>query len=64
MPDGTTCNDSINAGRYIENFQCRGVGSTARMLKEVRLSFPSGHSSFTFYTMVYVAVSIAMQFNC
>ncbi|EDW01213.1 putative phosphatidate phosphatase isoform X1 [Drosophila grimshawi] len=54
MPDGSTC--ELNAGKYITEFECRGVGSTARMLKEMRLSFPSGHSSFTFYTMVYVAL--------
>lgn len=57
MPDGSTCADERNAGKYITNFDCKGVGSSARMLKEMRLSFPSGHSSFTFYTMVYVAVS-------
>lgn len=57
MTNGTTCTDEINAGKYITNFECRGVGSSRRMLKEMRLSFPSGHSSFTFYTMVYVAVS-------
>ncbi|KAI8038639.1 hypothetical protein M5D96_008547 [Drosophila gunungcola] len=56
MPDGTTCDDSINAGRYIQEFTCQGVGSSARMLKEMRLSFPSGHSSFTFFAMVYLAL--------
>ncbi|KAH8297353.1 hypothetical protein KR044_010570, partial [Drosophila immigrans] len=57
MPDGTNCSDPSNFGTYITDFKCIGAGSTARMLKEMRLSFPSGHSSFTFYTMVYVAVS-------
>ncbi|XP_061390409.1 putative phosphatidate phosphatase, partial [Musca vetustissima] len=56
MPDGTTCADPINQGRYITDFRCAGVGSTERMLKEVSLSFPSGHSSFTFYGMVYLAI--------
>ncbi|EDV59375.1 putative phosphatidate phosphatase isoform X1 [Drosophila erecta] len=56
MPDGTTCADPINAGKYIEEFTCKGVGSSARMLKEMRLSFPSGHSSFTFFAMVYLAL--------
>ncbi|KAH8370909.1 hypothetical protein KR093_005519, partial [Drosophila rubida] len=56
MPDGTNCTNPINAGRYITDFSCLGVGSTKRMLKEMSLSFPSGHSSFTFYTMVYVAL--------
>ncbi|KAH8391133.1 hypothetical protein KR215_007560, partial [Drosophila sulfurigaster] len=56
MPDGTNCTDPANFGRYITDFKCLGVGSTPRMLKEMSLSFPSGHSSFTFYTMVYVAL--------
>ncbi|XP_030381933.1 putative phosphatidate phosphatase isoform X2 [Scaptodrosophila lebanonensis] len=56
MADGSTCSDPSNAGKYIQDFRCVGDGSSARMLKEMRLSFPSGHSSFTFYTMVYVAL--------
>ncbi|KAM8713046.1 hypothetical protein ACLKA7_013373 [Drosophila subpalustris] len=56
MPDGSKCDNPINFGRYITDFRCVGNGSSARMIKEMRLSFPSGHSSFTFYTMVYVAL--------
>lgn len=58
MPDGTTCANPINQGKYIMDFTCGNPYSTNRMLKEARLSFPSGHSSFTFYTMVYLAVSV------
>lgn len=57
MADGTNCSDPRNLGRYIEEFTCLGVGSSARMLKEVRLSFPSGHSSYTAFTMIYCVVS-------
>ncbi|XP_046810389.1 putative phosphatidate phosphatase isoform X2 [Lucilia cuprina] len=56
MPDHTTCADPKNLGKYITDFTCGNPYATKRMLKEVRLSFPSGHSSFTFYTMVYVAL--------
>ncbi|XP_001361071.3 putative phosphatidate phosphatase isoform X1 [Drosophila pseudoobscura] len=56
LADGTTCNDAQNAGKYIQEFTCQGLGSSARMLKEMRLSFPSGHSSFTFFAMVYMAL--------
>lgn len=55
--DKAICDDPSNVGKYIEDFTCRGLNSTERMLKEVSLSFPSGHSSFTFYTMVYTAVN-------
>ncbi|KAH8258504.1 hypothetical protein KR038_006957 [Drosophila bunnanda] len=60
MPDGSTCDDPANAGKYIQEFTCKGVGSSDRMLKEMRLSFPSGHSSFTFFAMVYLAVSLSI----
>ncbi|XP_011210385.2 putative phosphatidate phosphatase isoform X1 [Bactrocera dorsalis] len=63
ISDGTTCDDAINVGRYIEDFSCRGDDSSKRMLKEVRLSFPSGHSSFTFYTMVYTALYLQSRMN-
>lgn len=57
MLDGTTCANPDNLGKYIVDFTCAGIGSSARTLKEVRLSFPSGHSSFATYTMIYTAVS-------
>lgn len=63
MVNGTTCFDAINQGRYIEDFTCRGINSTPRMLKEVRLSFPSGHSSFSTYTMVYMALYLQSRMN-
>lgn len=56
MSDGTSCDPAAGGGKYIEDFKCGAEGSSATMLKEMRLSFPSGHSSFTFYTMVYIAL--------
>lgn len=56
MLDGSNCSDAINLGRYIEDFTCAGTNASARVLKEMRLSFPSGHSSFSFYTMLFCAV--------
>lgn len=63
MLDGTNCSDPINFGRYIEDFTCIGYKSSARMLKEVRLSFPSGHSSFSTFTMVYMALYLQSRMN-
>lgn len=57
LDDGTNCSDSKNIGKYIENFKCLGDTSD-RLLKEVHLSFPSGHSSFSMFTMLYCTVSI------
>ncbi|XP_037891456.1 putative phosphatidate phosphatase isoform X4 [Glossina fuscipes] len=56
MNDGTTCDDIQNEGRYIEDFTCRGLDYTPKILKEAHLSFPSGHASFTCFTMIYIAI--------
>lgn len=56
MKDGTNCSNPINFNRYIEEFSCKGDPGN-RILKEMHLSFPSGHSSFSAYTMIYCAVS-------
>nr|XP_029728905.1 putative phosphatidate phosphatase [Aedes albopictus] len=63
MPDGTTCKDPGNNGRYITDFICTSEKSTPRMLKEMRLSFPSGHSSFSMYTLVYCAIYLQSRMN-
>lgn len=60
LPDGTDCSSPQNQGKYIVDFTCAN-DPTARILKEVRLSFPSGHSSFSAYTMIYCAVSSTHQ---
>ncbi|XP_043593561.1 putative phosphatidate phosphatase isoform X1 [Bombus pyrosoma] len=62
----TLCVPSINCSlpenqhRYIENYVCTENIST-RLLKEIRLSFPSGHSSFSAYTMIYLALYLQLR---
>uniref|UniRef100_A0A336MP79 CSON004606 protein n=1 Tax=Culicoides sonorensis TaxID=179676 RepID=A0A336MP79_CULSO len=66
MLDGTTCQDPQNHGIYHLNFTCDGEEqgtSTARQIKEMRLSFPSGHSSFSAYTMIYCAIYLHARMN-
>ncbi|XP_071439605.1 putative phosphatidate phosphatase [Hetaerina americana] len=48
------CSSFANPHTYIEDFTC--LGGNPKLLKEVRLSFPSGHSSFSSYTMTYLAI--------
>nr|CAD7409529.1 unnamed protein product [Timema cristinae] len=48
------CTDTIFKNVYIENFQCNSTNQ--HRIKEMRLSFPSGHSSFSACTMVYFAM--------
>ncbi|XP_077500260.1 putative phosphatidate phosphatase isoform X3 [Amblyomma americanum] len=42
---------------YVEKFTCGG-NATSHELKEMRLSFMSGHSSFSAYTMLYTVLYI------
>ncbi|XP_026678696.1 putative phosphatidate phosphatase [Diaphorina citri] len=48
------CNLAENRWRYIEDYQC--TGTSAKKVHDSRLSFPSGHSSFAVYTMVYTVM--------
>lgn len=63
MIDGTNCSDSKNLHHYIEDFTCGNKESSARRLKEMRLSFPSGHSSFSMYTMLFAALYLHCRMN-
>uniref|UniRef100_A0A1L8DYT5 Putative lipid phosphate phosphatase n=2 Tax=Nyssomyia neivai TaxID=330878 RepID=A0A1L8DYT5_9DIPT len=58
--DGTSCNDTVNLGVYIEDFHCFN-DSTERLLKEMRLSFPSGHASFSAYTLIYLSIYLQVR---
>ncbi|KAH0952140.1 hypothetical protein HN011_011207, partial [Eciton burchellii] len=56
------CNLADNQHKYIEYFTCTAKASiSAKMLKEIRLSFPSGHSSFSAYTMIYLAIYLQLR---
>ncbi|XP_024937690.1 putative phosphatidate phosphatase [Cephus cinctus] len=57
------CSLPENQHRYIEDFTCTATNVSARLLKEIRLSFPSGHSSFSAYTMVYLAMYLQLRFT-
>ncbi|XP_005183352.2 putative phosphatidate phosphatase [Musca domestica] len=64
LPDGTTCENPMNQGRYIEDFTCRGLDYPAKIIKESHLSFPSGHASFTSFTMIYTAIYLHKRLTC
>ncbi|XP_013776698.1 putative phosphatidate phosphatase [Limulus polyphemus] len=53
----TDCNHS-----YITEYRC--TGSDENKIREARLSFPSGHASFSAYSMVYLAIYIQYRLIC
>ncbi|XP_025155976.1 putative phosphatidate phosphatase [Harpegnathos saltator] len=55
------CTLPENQYKYIENFVCTSSSITAMQYKELRLSFPSGHSSFSAYTMIYLAMYLQLR---
>jgi len=63
LSDNTTCDDPINLHRYIIDFTCNNPTASAKKLKEVRLSFMSGHSSFSMYTMLFAALYLQVKMN-
>ncbi|XP_018357203.1 PREDICTED: putative phosphatidate phosphatase isoform X1 [Trachymyrmex septentrionalis] len=54
------CNLPEYQHKYIIDFHCTAAVSN-KLLKEVRLSFPSGHSSFSAYTMIYLAIYLQLR---
>ncbi|XP_041984769.1 putative phosphatidate phosphatase [Aricia agestis] len=50
---------SQNAGGYIQDFTCQGTD--AARLKDMRLSFPSAHSSFAMYTAVFFILYVQVK---
>ncbi|KAG5331330.1 PLPP3 phosphatase, partial [Acromyrmex charruanus] len=54
------CNLPEYQHKYIMDFHCTAAVSN-KLLKEVRLSFPSGHSSFSAYTMIYLAMYLQLR---
>lgn len=63
MNDGTNCSNPINRNRYIEDYICGNTESSATQLKQIHLSFPSGHSSFSMYAMMFAAIYLHYRMN-
>jgi phosphatidate phosphatase len=58
--------ESIDCGlpenpKYIDTYTCTG---NADMVKEARLSFPSGHASFSAFTMMFLVLYLQAKMNC
>ncbi|EDX11494.1 putative phosphatidate phosphatase [Drosophila simulans] len=62
FPDGTSCSDELHRGalKYHTDYECRSDLSqaTEEMIRDVNVSFPSGHSAMAFYGLVFVALHL------
>ncbi|RUS83344.1 hypothetical protein EGW08_008891 [Elysia chlorotica] len=62
----TLCDPEVDAAicakGYITDFKCKSTD--VDMLKEARLSFPSGHSSFAIYSAVYLILYLEGRIAC
>jgi len=55
--DTNLCPVTSNNFHYIESYECAAGYESTYKIKDARLSFMSGHSSYAAYTMVFTAVS-------
>ncbi|ALC44262.1 CG11438 [Drosophila busckii] len=56
LPDGSSCQDAQNIGRYIDSYSCSNANVTDHDYAQMNLSFPSGHASLIIYAMLYLAI--------
>lgn len=55
MNDGTTCEDAKNTKLFVEQYFCSNPNLSALDIRELYVSFPSAHSSLSFYAMLFLA---------
>uniref|UniRef100_A0A1B0AYG2 Phosphatidic acid phosphatase type 2/haloperoxidase domain-containing protein n=1 Tax=Glossina palpalis gambiensis TaxID=67801 RepID=A0A1B0AYG2_9MUSC len=63
LADGSSCADPKNVGIFVQVYTCKNTANyvTAELLNYAHFSFPSGHSSLAFYSMVYLVLYIQQQ---
>ncbi|XP_037934183.1 putative phosphatidate phosphatase [Teleopsis dalmanni] len=53
--DLSTCEDSQNQGKFVEQYFCTNRNLSSRQIRELHVSFPSAHSGLSFYSMIFLA---------
>ncbi|KAH8379556.1 hypothetical protein KR009_005568 [Drosophila setifemur] len=56
LDDGSSCTDPQNEALYVEQFHCTNRDLSPVQIRELHVSFPSAHSSLSFYSMVLLAL--------
>lgn len=57
MPDGSTCEDLTNHGRYIENYTCSNPNFPQRIYR----SFPSGHATVSSFAILFLIMYLQVR---
>lgn len=55
LHDGSSCSDAHNADVYMQHFYCSNPNLSSLQIRELHVSFPSAHSSLSFYSMCLLA---------
>lgn len=55
LHDGSTCADAHNGDVYVQHFYCSNRNLSSLQIRELHVSFPSAHSSLSFYSMCLLA---------
>ncbi|XP_034479831.1 putative phosphatidate phosphatase isoform X2 [Drosophila innubila] len=55
LHDGSSCSDAHNADVYVQQFYCSNRNLSTQQIRELHVSFPSAHSSLSFYSMCLLA---------
>lgn len=55
LNDGSSCEDAKNRILFVEQYYCSNPSLSAMQFRELYVSFPSAHSSLSFYAMLFLA---------
>lgn len=55
LNDGSTCDEAKNRNIFVEQYFCTNRNLSSMQLRELYVSFPSAHSSLSFYAMLFLA---------
>ncbi|XP_015790179.1 phospholipid phosphatase 1-like [Tetranychus urticae] len=60
LPD-VSCSDPVNQGVYLTNYTCTAANESTENF--IRSSFPSGHTSYTISSMLFLIIYYSKRFN-
>lgn len=63
LPNNSTCSEVENMNRFIEDFKCNTDLTTSTDFRELFLSFPSGHASMSFCTMIFAVIYLQFRMS-